>query len=707
MTLTESATGSPSRTMPKTQSLKTRLCRIQAEAFRRRERLTVDQWADRFRYLIPEAAAEPGRWRTDKTPYLREIMRVFTDPRISEITLACASQVGKTEAINNCLGWIADQNPAPTQFILPNEDLAADYNTDRLIPTIEATPRLRARLANSAGNRRGSRGKGGDTKRLKVVFDRMTLWFGGSNSNAKVKNRPCRDRFADEIDADEFEQAAIGHLRQRADAWPGGKLVKASIPSLKGRGIDAEYQKSDRRAYWIPCPHCGTFQVWRWSLVHWDGGGRASPEQAERTTFCVCAECERAAKNRHGEAWLDHAPRIYEHHKREMLAAGVWVQDGREVIRNGPDGLVLGPEIPSRHAGFWLSQLYSPFKTWGAIAAEWVGYKGQPPREFINGVLAEAWAPKGEATSPSQLRSLAIPKDHPGAYVLGTVPPGVLALIGTIDLQADRAYLVVRGYGEAGQRTWLVWCEELECRAGRKLAELDRLRRWAFPSVDADGKPTGVNVMPSAWGIDSGHRTVEVYDWVRRMHALNPSRPVMAIKGIGTGGAGIAPYVIKTISEYPDGRAMPGGVYLFEPASDMWKTAVFDKIGGALAECEEARADKRNPDHGWVYPHDVPDEYLEHMTAEQRVDPSVRADGKARPNAARTAGRLVWMKRPGRERNDYWDAEYYNAAMSQWAGVVSLTKAATTPAEILAGDRTRQPTEQPRPARRGFALRRR
>jgi phage terminase large subunit GpA-like protein len=35
--------------------------------------LTVSEWADRYRVLSQRASSEPGRWRTERTPYLREI----------------------------------------------------------------------------------------------------------------------------------------------------------------------------------------------------------------------------------------------------------------------------------------------------------------------------------------------------------------------------------------------------------------------------------------------------------------------------------------------------------------------------------------------------------------------------------------------------------------------------------------------------------
>ena len=36
--------------------------------------LTVSEWADRHRMLSGRASAEPGRYRTVRTPYMREIM---------------------------------------------------------------------------------------------------------------------------------------------------------------------------------------------------------------------------------------------------------------------------------------------------------------------------------------------------------------------------------------------------------------------------------------------------------------------------------------------------------------------------------------------------------------------------------------------------------------------------------------------------------
>ena len=81
--------------------------------------LTVTEWAEQNRRLSAESAAEPGPWRTERTPYLREPMNAWTDPKVRHIVMVAASQVGKSEFLNNCIGYVIDQDPGSILFILP------------------------------------------------------------------------------------------------------------------------------------------------------------------------------------------------------------------------------------------------------------------------------------------------------------------------------------------------------------------------------------------------------------------------------------------------------------------------------------------------------------------------------------------------------------------------------------------------------------
>lgn len=150
------------------------LARAGAAVWRPIEPVDVSDWADDNRVLVSRAAAEPGRWSTDRTPYLREFQEAFANDSIEQVTFMKASQIGGTEALYNCLFWVIDQNPGPTLFVYPNVEMARSVNRDRIIPTMRATPAIAVRLPESNQEIRG----------LQIKFDRMDLWFVGSNATS-------------------------------------------------------------------------------------------------------------------------------------------------------------------------------------------------------------------------------------------------------------------------------------------------------------------------------------------------------------------------------------------------------------------------------------------------------------------------------------------------------------------------------------------
>ena len=81
--------------------------------FKPPEELTVAEWADKYRRLSSDSAAEGGPWRTSRTPYLKEPMEAFTDPKIKRLVMVAASQVGKSELELNIIAYIIAQDPAP------------------------------------------------------------------------------------------------------------------------------------------------------------------------------------------------------------------------------------------------------------------------------------------------------------------------------------------------------------------------------------------------------------------------------------------------------------------------------------------------------------------------------------------------------------------------------------------------------------------
>ena len=74
-------------------------------------RLTLSEWADKYRYLSPESCAEPGKWETARVEPARGIMDALSDPRYYKVVLCCASQLFKTEIGLNFVGYAIHYDP--------------------------------------------------------------------------------------------------------------------------------------------------------------------------------------------------------------------------------------------------------------------------------------------------------------------------------------------------------------------------------------------------------------------------------------------------------------------------------------------------------------------------------------------------------------------------------------------------------------------
>ena len=81
--------------------------------------MTVSEWADGHRILDRKASALPRPWRTYRPPYLREPMDAFKTRHIDKITLCFGTQLGKSEAILNMIGYAVDQDPGSTLVVYP------------------------------------------------------------------------------------------------------------------------------------------------------------------------------------------------------------------------------------------------------------------------------------------------------------------------------------------------------------------------------------------------------------------------------------------------------------------------------------------------------------------------------------------------------------------------------------------------------------
>ena len=173
--------------------------------------LTVSEWAERHRMLGSRASAEPGPWRTNRTPYLKDVMDALSAVHPARrVVFMKGAQVGATESGNNWLGYIMHHVPAPALAVQPTVELAKRFSRQRIDPLLEETPALRDRVAPARARDSGN-------TMLSKEFPGGILVLTGANSAAALCSMTARFLFLDEVDAYPGDVAGEGDPIALAD----------------------------------------------------------------------------------------------------------------------------------------------------------------------------------------------------------------------------------------------------------------------------------------------------------------------------------------------------------------------------------------------------------------------------------------------------------------------------------------------------------
>lgn len=523
--------------------------------------LTVSEWADTYRVLSTVASAEPGQWRTSRTPYLREIMDCLSPSSpVQRVVIMAGAQQGKTECGNNWIGYVIDSAPGPMLMVQPTVDLAKRVSKQRIAPMIAATPRLRARVREARSR------DSGNTVFVKE-FDGGLLIMTGANSAAGLRSMPIRFLFMDEVDEYPGDLEGQGDpvmlAEKRTTTFPRRKILLTSTPTIKGLSrIEREYLLSDQRRFFLACPECGRRDFLTWSGHDWFGGTSGGHHWIEwddgnpESAHMVCSKCE---------------ARIEERHKTAMLAGGEWI-----ATNPGP-----------RTIGFHISALYSPlgWKSWAECVTEFTDAKDDPLKlkGWVNTVLGETWEERGTSIEPEALMARIERYE-------AEVPHGVGVLVASVDIQADRLEAQVKGYG-AGEESWLIAFTQIHGDPGRPEVwfDLDKFLKQTWEH--ASGRLVRIECV----AIDSRYHTEEVY----RFCAARLRRRVFAVRGGAVRGAELV------------GRPTTNNRYatpLFTLGTDTAKDLIYSRL--AIPR----------PGPGYVHlPETVDLEYVEQLTAEKAI----------------------------------------------------------------------------------------
>jgi len=482
-------------------------------------RLTVSEWADRFRILGDADGPEPGQWRTSRTPYLREIQDSL-GPRhpAKRVVFMGGSQLGKTQAGNNWVGYTIHQSPATMLMVQANMEVARRASQLRVATMIEATAELRE-LVSSPRSRDASNST--FMKQFPGGFLAMT-W---ANSPAGLKMLAVERLFFDEADEYHGDVGGQGDPvklgEKRSSNFTRRKCYIVSTPTTRDASrIEKAFQKTDQRRFFVPCPVCGAMD---W--IQWTAGGYRGDEGVhhnivfhDRDPDTAHLECSNK----------DCRAAIAEESKTWMLERGEW-RPTRDAEKNGP----ADPEA----VGYHLSGLYSPYgwRSWREATQEFLEAKDDPflLKTWVNTVPAETFQEEGDVIDLDRI-ALRTSERYP-ATEGAEVPHGAGALILTADVQGDRIEVQMTAFGD-GEESWLLAWEQLHGDPGwrnrEKLEEADvwrdletfARRQWVHES--------GQRLSPDCLLVDTGGlHTDEAYTFVDTRRGRLGRTKVFAIKG--------------------------------------------------------------------------------------------------------------------------------------------------------------------------------
>lgn len=575
--------------------------------FKPPEDLTVAEWADRHRRLSPENSAEAGPWRTSRTPYLREPMEAFTDPKVRKIVMVAASQVGKSELELNIIAYIIDQDPGSILFVQPTLDDARKFSRLRIAPMIRDSKTLKAKVSDIKAKDSGN-------TILQKSFPGGMLTITGSNSASALASTPARYILGDERDrwaisaGTEGDPWALAEARQAT--FYNAKAVEVSTPTIKGASnIENSYYQGTQERWCHRCPECGEYGEIIFDRIHFNHtvtkvrGKKVYKINGPITWACPNCGCisPEDVMRRQPAKWIAENPAAY------------------------ADGV----------RSFWLNAFSSPWTPWEKIVLKFLQAKNDPQKLKVvyNTLLGELWEDRGGIADEDTM--LARREDY-GTNADGSpveLPEGVLVLTCGVDTQDNRLEYEVVGHGHYGE-TWGI-------KKGYIMGKPDTDEVWQQLD-DVIGhvyrfKDSVRGLRISITCVDSGgHYTQEVY---ARCRARKNSR-VFAIKG--KGGDGIPFVTPPSKVAIKDNKRIT--CWLYTLGVDAGKETIMSSI-----RVQEPGAKYCHFPRGESYGYDF--YYFNGLLSE-----------KLELTQTKRGNHWAWVKIPGHERNEALDCRNYALA---------------------------------------------
>jgi len=581
------------------------------------EKLSLQDWADKYRYLAPESSARPGKYSSAVTPWIRPIQALFDNPNIHKIVCRKSAQVCWTDGIvNNFIGQRVDLDPCAMVIMFAKVDAGKEYLTEKFIPMVRVTPRLTEKIDVTTARKSGNRW---NFKKFPGGF----LKIVGSNSPNSVKSTPAPIVIVEEPDDANTNIKGQGDsirlLEERIKSFHNYKIIYGGTPTIEGLSeIDFAYQNSDQRKFFVPCHDCGQTHVLSFDNLKWDEDesvnhevyGHALPE----TAYYSCPHC--------GSIWSD-AQKNKNVERAELLPTADF---------HGTAGVEMN-ELISNFPGSRLNNLAQKL-----ISAQYKARQGDYNSliAFTNSSMGMAYRFGGRQFDKDELA-----KEKEEHYEEGVVPREALILTVGIDIQHNRFAVIKRAWGR-GEESWLVyWGEIFGTITDSSDPSWDELERFVFRGHRHE---SGAEIFAEAISLDTSDGVTSdiAYAWVRRMNKKYNGRTVMAIKGASDDAKREIFTPPKTsVDNRTPTKASRYGLRIYSVGTNKAK----DLILGS----DNAHGRLRLPGNG-------PGRF--HIYAAVRADYWTQITAEVKAPSRRLHGRMVYQKKAG-VPNEALDCEVY------------------------------------------------
>ena len=519
--------------------------------------------------------------------------------------MVAASQVGKSEFLNNCIGYIIDEDPGSILFIHPTTIDAQEYSKLRIAPMLRDSPALRQKIA-------APKSRDSHNTILQKAYPGGILTMCGSTEAHALASKPIRYVFGDERDrwatsaGNEGDPWDLAMARQTT--FYNAKAVEVSTTTIKNASaIEAAYYTGTMERWNSKCPHCGEYHEIRWSDIRFEHDEIIVSHKKTykvKKVYYTCPGCGCIST----EAEMKRAP-------------AKWIAENPEAYGQGT-------------RSFWLNAFVSQWASWESIVLKYLNALGSTKKMQVvfNTCFGEPWEDRGDIEDEDSLlaRREDYGKDKNGEPV--ELPPGVLVLTAGVDTQDDRMEYEIVGHGFFGE-TWgiekgIVMGRPDDDATWNKLDEVvfDRVMRFE----------NGVGLRVSMSFVDEGGHFTQS---VRAQCNARISKKVFCIKGMpGQDKPYISPPKKQKIFV---NQIAVGTCWQYQLGVDSGKEIIMDNLRVQTPGQKYCHFPKRD-DYGSAY--------FAGLLSETKVyDPN-----KKQP--------WSWKKIPGHERNEPLDCRNYALA---------------------------------------------